>query len=270
VYVPVAVNCCVVPSGIEAVAGLIAIDTRAAAVTVSCVLPLMVPEVAVMLALPVPTLVANPCVGTVLLIVPVVVVSDDHVTIPLRFCVLPSVNVPVAVNCWLVPNAIEGSAGVTAIETNAAAVTVSCVVPLMDPLVAVMLAVPVPSLLTNPGVVVLITPTAGVSELHCTVLVRFCVVPSVKLPVAVNCCVVPIGMVGIAGVTVIETSTAGFTVNCVLPLIVAPLIVATVAVTVVLPTPALVAIPCAFTVAIPLSAVLHVAVVVNTRVLPSL
>ena len=37
-------------------------------------------------------------------------------------CVLPSLNVPVAVNCWVVPKGIAGLAGVTVIETNAAGV----------------------------------------------------------------------------------------------------------------------------------------------------
>jgi hypothetical protein len=42
----------------------------------------------------------------------------------------------VAVNCCFVPLAIEGLAGVTAIDTNADAVTVRPVVPLIDPEVA--------------------------------------------------------------------------------------------------------------------------------------
>jgi hypothetical protein len=42
----VAVNCCVLPLAIEGVAGVTAIDTNVAAVTVSVVLPETVPEVA--------------------------------------------------------------------------------------------------------------------------------------------------------------------------------------------------------------------------------
>ncbi len=63
---------------------------------------------------------------------------------------LPSVNVPVAVNCWFVPRAIEGDGGVTAIETSAAVVTVRTVVPLTAPEVALMLLVPVATPLANP------------------------------------------------------------------------------------------------------------------------
>jgi hypothetical protein len=43
--------------------------------------------------------------------------------------------------------------------------------------------------------------------------VRSCVVLSVYLPVAVNACVVPFAMVGVAGVSSIETSVAVVTVN---------------------------------------------------------
>jgi hypothetical protein len=108
-------------------------------------------------------------------------VSDDHVTVLVRFCVLPSLNVPVAVNACIVPSAIDGVAGVIAIETRAAVVTVSVVVPLTEPEVAVIAAVPCPTLLAKPALAasLLIVAAAGVSELHCTVLVMFCVLPSV-------------------------------------------------------------------------------------------
>jgi len=56
--------------------------------------------------------------------------------------------------------------------------------------------------------------------------------------VAVKASVVPSGIVGIAGVTAIETSTAGLTVS-----VVEPMIVPDVAVTVVLPRATLVATP---------------------------
>ncbi len=101
-----------------------------------------------MFAVPIATLCASPP----LLIVAVEGVSEDHVAVPVRFCVVFSVNVPVAVNCWLVPFAIDGAAGVTAIETSAAEVTVSVVDPLTEPVVAVIVAVPSPTLLAKPCV----------------------------------------------------------------------------------------------------------------------
>jgi len=223
VYVPVAVYCCVVPSAIVAVAGLIAIDTSVAGVTVSVVDPLIVPDTAVIVAVPCPVLVASPGVAPpVLLIVATVGVSDDHAAVPVRFCVLPSVYVPVAVYCCVVPSAIDGAVGVTAIDTSAAAVTVTVVDPLIVPEVAVIVAVPSPTLVASPVVcpAMLIVATVGVSELHCTVPVMFCVLPSVYVPVAVNCCVSPSGSTGIAGVTAIDTSAAAVTVTVADPVIV--------------------------------------------------
>lgn len=236
VYVPAAVNGCVAPKATVDVCGLIAIDTSAAAVTVSSVDPLTVPALAVMLAIPIPVLCASPT----LLIGAVETVSDDHVAVLVISCVLPSVNVPVAVNCSLVPSAIDGVAGVTANDTSPAVLTVSVVDPLTEPEVAVIVAVPSPTLLPKPcvGAALPIVATVAVSELHCTVLVIFCVLPSVYVPVAVNCSFVPSGMVGIAGVTAIDTSTAGLMVS-----VVEPLIVPDVAVTVVLPRATLLATP---------------------------
>ena len=48
-----------------------------------------------------------------------------QVAVPVRSCVLPSLNVPVAVNCALVPLAIDGCGAPTLIDRRAAAVTVS-------------------------------------------------------------------------------------------------------------------------------------------------
>jgi len=140
------------------------------------------------------------------------------------------------VNCSVVPGAIEGVAGVTAIETSVAAVAVSVADPLTEPDVAVIVAVPCATLVASP--VVVMVATAGVLELHCTVLVMFCVLPSLNVPVAVNCCVIPSGNVGIAGVTAIETSVAVVTVT-----VVEPLIDPDVAVTPALPTATLLATP---------------------------
>ncbi len=66
------------------------------------------------------------------------------------FWVVPSVKVPVAVNCWVVPSGMEGIAGVTAIDARAAAVTVSVVEPETEPEMAVMVVVPVAALLAKP------------------------------------------------------------------------------------------------------------------------
>ena len=41
-----------------------------------------------------------------------------------RFCVVPLLYVPVAVNCWVVPATMEELAGVTAIETSGGVIPV--------------------------------------------------------------------------------------------------------------------------------------------------
>jgi hypothetical protein len=74
---------------------------------------------------------------------------------------------------------------------------------------------PVPTALASPAV--LTVATAAAEELHVAVLVRFCVLPSVYVPVAVNCCVLPLTTDGFTGVTAIDTSVAAVTVSVVLP-----------------------------------------------------
>src|SRR2546425_1280863 len=134
--------------------------------------PVTDPEVALMVAVPVAMLVAKP----VLLTVAVEVASELHVAVEVRFCVLPSVNVAVAMNCCVVPSEIDGLAGVTAIETNAAAVTVNVVLPAIEPEVAVIFAGPVPTAPAKScGITALLAVAARVvCALHCTgVLVVF-------------------------------------------------------------------------------------------------
>jgi hypothetical protein len=130
---------------------------------------------------PTPAPVAKP----VLVIVAVAGVPDDQVTDVVRFCVLLSLNVPVAVNCCVRPFAIDGFAGVTAIDCSVAAVTVSTVDPLTEPDVALMVLVPTPAPVANP--VLVIVAVAVVPDDQVTDVVRFCVLLSLNVPVAVNC-----------------------------------------------------------------------------------
>jgi hypothetical protein len=99
-------------------------------VTVKPVEPVIVPDVAVMVVLPVLTAVANPLLPAVLLIVATPVADELQVTVVVTFWKVPSLNEPVAVNCWVPPVVIEEFAGVTANAVNVAVgVTVTvCVV----------------------------------------------------------------------------------------------------------------------------------------------
>jgi hypothetical protein len=54
----------------------------------------------------------------------------------------------------------------------------------------------------------LMVATLAFVELQVTELVRFCVLLSLYVPVAVNCCASPAAIEGLAGVTAIDTSVA--------------------------------------------------------------
>jgi hypothetical protein len=179
--VPVAVNCCVLPAATDGFAGVTAIDTRVAFVTVSVVDPTTAPLVALIVDVPAFTAVARPAA----LIVATVVVPDAHVTLPVRFCVELSLNVPVAVNCCVPATMSVGVAGVTAIDESVAAVTVNVVEPTTAPLVALIVDVPTFRVVAKPAA--LMVATVVVPEAHVTLLVRFCVELSLNVPVAVNC-----------------------------------------------------------------------------------
>jgi hypothetical protein len=107
--VPVAVNCLVWSELIEAFVGLIAIERKLATVMVALVDPLMLADVAVTLTLPGAIPVTKPLPDTVA----TALSSDDQLTEPVMFLVLPSLYVPVAVICFVLSTEIDGVTGVT-------------------------------------------------------------------------------------------------------------------------------------------------------------
>jgi hypothetical protein len=250
--VPVAVNCCAAPFTIEGFAGVTAIDCSVAAVTVSPVEPTMDDDVALIVDVPTAAPVARPAAVMVAL----AVFDELHVTVLVRFCVVPSLKVPVAVNCCFAPFTIEGFAGVTAIDCSVAAVTVNPVDPTMEAEVAEIVEVPTAAPVARPAAVMV--AVAVFDELHVAVLVRFWVVPSLKVPVAVNCWVAPLVIDGLAGVMAIDCSVAAVTVS-----VVEPFTVPEAALMVEVPTPAPVARPAAVMVAVAVFDELHVAVLVR-------
>lgn len=116
---------------------------------------------------------------------------------------LLSVKVPVAVNCCVVPIAMLTGLGVTAIDTRAALVTVSEADPLIEPEVAVIVTGPVPVLVAKPDALMEAT---FASEEDQVTDVSCCVLPSSKIPVAMNSSVVPRAIEALAGLTEIESS----------------------------------------------------------------
>ena len=101
-YVPEAVNCLVFPSGTLGLAGVRDIEDRVAGVTVMLVFFAILPEVAVMVAVPAARAVASPPVLTVA----TEVLDEAQVTRVVISWVVPSEYAPEAVNClgWLGPS----------------------------------------------------------------------------------------------------------------------------------------------------------------------
>lgn len=100
-------------------------------------------------------------------------------------------------------------------DTNDAAATVSEVLPLIAPDVAVIVVLPIVLAVARP--VAAIEATELVVELQVAVAVKSWVEPSVYVPVAVNCCSTPSGIVAFPGVTAIDTRFGAVTVNLAVP-----------------------------------------------------
>ena len=89
--------------------------------------------------------------------------------------------------------------------------TVSAVEPLIGPNVAVMVVLPVEMLVARP--LLLMATAAGFEEAQTTEAETSCAVLSLKVPLAVNCLVVPTAMLEFAGATEIEIKLAPVTVS---------------------------------------------------------
>ena len=96
--------------------------------------------------------------------------------------------------------------GVTAILVNMAEVTVRVAELLKDFKLAAMVDWPVLSPVARP--LALMATTDGFDELHVARVVRFCLLPSLNVPVAVNCSVVPAAILGLARYTAKDVNVA--------------------------------------------------------------
>src|SRR5262249_59794306 len=97
----------------------------------------------------------------------------------------------------------------TKVTGTAAATTVRGVDPEIEPETAVMVVEPTAAAVARPAL--LMVATAVADELQLTNVVRFCVLPSLYLPVALHCCMVPATIEGLAGVTASEGNVGGVT-----------------------------------------------------------
>ena len=165
-------NCCVVPLGIDRFAGVTAIETRTAGPTVKVVLAVTPAELALIWEVPWAIPVARPTA----LIIATAAFEETHVTELVRLWVLPSEYVPVAANCCVVPLAIDGFAGVTAIDTNAAGPTVRLVLPVTTPKVALIWELPWAAPVASPPAATV--ATALFDETQAAELVTTSIVPS--------------------------------------------------------------------------------------------
>jgi hypothetical protein len=136
VKVPVAVNFCWVPLGIEGLMGVTAREASSAAVMVRVVEPSTSPIAAEMRVVPLRWAEARPREPGSFDTLAAAGAEEVHSR------AAPSLKVPVAWKRRVVPAAMEGSAGVTARVTRAAGRTVRVVEPLTLPSAARMAAVP--------------------------------------------------------------------------------------------------------------------------------
>ena len=206
--VPVAANDNLVPGAMVRPIGVTEIDTRVALDTVRVIEALADPSVAVIVDVPGARPFARPLP---LPIFATPVLEEVQVACVVRSCVLPSLKVPIAENCWLVVAAIVTSPGWMASEARSAASTVAVAVPLTEPEAAVMVVVPRLRAVARPLTV--IDATLVFEEVQVTVPVMSWTVPSENVPVAVNCCRVPSGIEGAVGVTAMEVTVAFVTVR---------------------------------------------------------
>ena len=165
-YVPEAVNCWVFPAGILELVGVTDMEDKVAGVTVRVVFPEILPEVAVMLALPAATAVPNPLLSTIA----TAVLDDLQVTCAVISPVVPSEYVPEAANCLVFPAGRFGLAGVSDMEDRVAGVTVREVFPEILPDVAAIVAFPVATPATSPPLLTVATAVLDVPQVTCAVM----------------------------------------------------------------------------------------------------
>lgn len=136
-----------------------------------------------------------------------------HVALVETFCLLPSLKVPVAMYCRVPPFAMEAVVGVIVIDLIVDEVPARVTAGLtMLPRVAVIWVVPVPRPNARP-VCEPMEATAVLVEVQVTLEEMSCLVPSLKVPIAVNCCVPPGASEVVMGATEMDCSVAVVTVR---------------------------------------------------------
>jgi hypothetical protein len=143
--------------------------------------------------------------------------EESQVTVPVRSWVVPSLYVPVAVSCCVPPGIIDWFEGVTESDARIAGPTVRIAEAFIEPEVALMDVAPTPVPVAAPPPVIVAIPV--LEEVQLTEFVKSFVLPSVKDPVAVNCCILPLAIEGLLGVITKDTRLAGPTVRLADPVV---------------------------------------------------
>jgi len=125
--------------------------------------------------------------------------------------------VPVAENSCELPSKIVALPGCNAIDTRVAFVTVTVVLPVTEPNVAEIEVWPGEIAVRTPEVAPMVAIALLLDD-HCTELVRICVLPSKKNPVAVNWAAVLFATLALPGVTERDASPEAVINRLVLPL----------------------------------------------------
>jgi hypothetical protein len=155
-------------------------------VTVRVAVPLTPLRDAVIVAEPAAAALARPEVFTAA----TAVFELVQLTLPVRSAVVPSLYLPVAVNCWVVIAAMLTVAGETVMEVRVTtggggAGTVMAALPPTPLTMAVTLVEPEASAVARPAV--LMVATAGFEDTQAAVVVTSAVEPSLYVAVAANC-----------------------------------------------------------------------------------
>jgi hypothetical protein len=179
------------------------------------VLPDKLPRVAVIVtvvSVAVPDVVTWPLEPTALEIDAKPLGNKLQVTVFVRSCVVPSEKIPVAKNGIPFPPKTDVLEGNTLIDSSTDVVTVTVAELEVNPdKLALTVADPTARALASPVVpaALLTDRTCELEEVQVADAVTSCVVPSEKVPVAVNCWALPTAMLELAGVTDRETRVAG-------------------------------------------------------------
>lgn len=169
-------------------------------------------------------IVVVPVVRVVTLPVPLPTVAtagleEVQVTAVVSSRVDPSVKVPVAMNCTVVPVAKEGLLGTMASETSTAGLTVNVVLADIVPSVAVIKVPPADTLVASPAedCVLLMVATDCVAEVQAAVAVTSWLLPLLSVSVALNWTILPKGTDGLTGATRIAGTTTKLELCTVVP-----------------------------------------------------